>query len=92
MSKETKAETIEETEVTTKVKEIPDELRLEYVKTDEDQQFIIATRYSMLQRVQHWGNAIAMVLFFITGLMIFLDTFPMINFQQTQSFHVYLGV
>ncbi|MHA2092494.1 MAG: cytochrome b/b6 domain-containing protein [Candidatus Kariarchaeaceae archaeon] len=91
MSKVSEAKTIEETKVT-EVKEIPDEKRLEYVKTDDDQKFIIAKRYSLLQRVQHWGNAIAMMLFFITGMMIFLDAFPMLSYQTTQDFHVYLGV
>jgi cytochrome b subunit of formate dehydrogenase len=72
------------------VEERPEE-RLEYV-TVPDEDYIIAHRYTAIQRAQHWVNAFAMGIFFITGLMIFLGDYPLLGYKNTQTYHLYLGI
>jgi cytochrome b subunit of formate dehydrogenase len=61
------------------------------VKPSTNGEYIIAKRYSRKIRYQHWGNAIAMILFFITGIELYFKSF-IISYNFTQTLHIYLGV
>ncbi len=74
--------------------EIPEDFDTQkfVIMPDEGPDYIIAKRYTAMQRTQHWVNAFAMVLFVITGLMVFFGEYNFVGYKSTQLFHVYLGV
>jgi Ni,Fe-hydrogenase I cytochrome b subunit len=56
-----------------------------------DAHHIVAKRYTLLQRTQHWGNSLIMGIFFITGFEILLKKFFTGDSGTTQLIHVYSG-
>ena len=62
----------------------------EYITEDGDY-IIQATRYTFLQRIQHWVNLIVMLILFATGLEIFAKVIVYRDFVFTQDLHLQMG-
>jgi len=58
---------------------------------EETEDLIIAKRYSRIQRTQHWGNVILMIILFLTGLEIYSGIYVG-GAKFTQTIHIWAGL
>ncbi|MHA2502223.1 MAG: cytochrome b/b6 domain-containing protein [Candidatus Kariarchaeaceae archaeon] len=56
------------------------------------EEYLVVKRYSSIQRVQHWGNVILMILLGVTGIEISQGKFPLGGMLFTQQLHLWAGL